>query len=78
MKILHFGWTTLENKITFWKKWPSRLRVKWTNDDLLSIGTIRNKLHWNLNKNTTIFIEESESENFVCKMGRDIVPALMC
>ena len=28
MKILHFCWTTLENKITFWKKWPSRLRVK--------------------------------------------------
>ena len=39
MKILHFCWTTLETEITFWKKWPSRLRVnKWqaitrTNDD---------------------------------------------
>ena len=30
MKILHFCWTTLGNKITYWKKWPSRLRVKWT------------------------------------------------
>ena len=28
MKILQICWTTLENKITFWKKWPSRLRVK--------------------------------------------------
>ena len=28
MKILHFCWTTFGNKITYWKKWPSRLRVK--------------------------------------------------
>ena len=28
MKILHFCWTTFGNKITHWKKWPSRLRVK--------------------------------------------------
>ena len=28
IRILHSWWTTLENKITFWKKWPSRLRVK--------------------------------------------------
>ena len=28
MKILHLWWTTLENNITFWKIWPSRLRVK--------------------------------------------------
>ena len=27
MKILHFCWTTLGNKITYWKKWPSCLRV---------------------------------------------------
>ena len=27
IKILHLWYTTLENKITFWKKWPSRLRV---------------------------------------------------
>ena len=25
--VLHIWWTTLENKITFWKIWPSRLRV---------------------------------------------------
>ena len=29
MKILDFCWTTFRNKITYWKKWPSRLRVKW-------------------------------------------------
>ena len=28
MKILHFCWTTFGNEITYWKKWPSRLRVK--------------------------------------------------
>ena len=27
MKILHLYWTTFGNKITYWKKWPSRLRV---------------------------------------------------
>ena len=27
-KILHIWCTTLENKISFWKKWRSRLRVK--------------------------------------------------
>ena len=25
--VLHFCWTTFRNKITYWKKWPSRLRV---------------------------------------------------
>ena len=33
MKILQICWTTFGNKITYWKKWPSRLRV----DTLISI-----------------------------------------
>ena len=28
MKIIHLCWTTFGNKIRYWKKWPSRLRVK--------------------------------------------------
>ena len=28
IKILHIRWTASENEITFWKKWPSHLRVK--------------------------------------------------
>ena len=28
LKILHIRWTASENEITFWKKWPSHLRVK--------------------------------------------------
>ena len=28
MKILDFCWTTFRNKIIYWKKRPSRLRVK--------------------------------------------------
>ena len=28
MKILQICWTTFGNKIKYWKKWPSRLRVK--------------------------------------------------
>ena len=28
IKISHLWWTTLRNKITFFLKWPSRLRVK--------------------------------------------------
>ena len=27
MKILHLCWTTFGKKITYWKRWPSRLRV---------------------------------------------------
>ena len=27
IKLLHIRWTASENEITFWKKWPSRLRV---------------------------------------------------
>ena len=27
IKILHIRWTASENEITFWKKWPSHLRV---------------------------------------------------
>ena len=28
IKILHIRWTASQNEITFWKKWPSHLRVK--------------------------------------------------
>ena len=31
-KILHICWTTFGNKIVYWKKWPSSLRVKYSND----------------------------------------------
>ena len=27
IKILHIRWTPSENEITFWKKWPSHIRV---------------------------------------------------
>ena len=36
MKILHFCWTTLGNKITYWKKWPSRLRVNWPCETIIT------------------------------------------
>ena len=38
MKILHFCWTTFGNKITYWKKLPSRLRV----NDLTTIKQVSN------------------------------------
>ena len=40
--------------------------ITWTNADLLSFG---NKLQWNMNKDTIIFIKENAFENDVCKMA---------
>ena len=31
--------------------------------------TLRNKIHWNLNRNSYIFIQENASENIVCEMA---------
>ena len=39
-----------------------------TSADLLLILTLGNIFQWNLNKNTTILIQENIFENFVCKM----------
>ena len=32
-------------------------------------GTLRNKLQWNFNQNTKLFIHENASENIVCEMA---------
>ena len=31
--------------------------------------TLKNKLHWNSNQNTTLFVEENAFENVVCEMA---------
>ena len=33
------------------------------------IGTLRNKLQWNINRNSYIFIQENALENVVCEMA---------
>ena len=43
-----------------------RQAITWTNTDLLSF---RNKFHWNLNQNTTLFIEDNVFDNVVWKMA---------
>ena len=44
-----------------------RQAIIWSNAGLLSIKwTIRNKLKWNFNQNTKLFIHENASENIVC------------
>ena len=46
-----------------------RQAVIWTNAGLLSIWTIKNKLQWNFDQNTKLFIHENASENIVCEKG---------
>ena len=45
-----------------------RLAIIWTNARILFIGPWGNKLQWNFNRNSNIFIEENTFENVVCEM----------
>ena len=45
-----------------------RQAIIWTNARILLIGPPRNKLQWNLNRNSYIFIQENPSEDVVWKM----------
>ena len=46
-----------------------RQAIIWTNTGLLSIGTLWNKLYWNLNQDTKVFIHENEFQCVVCEMA---------
>ena len=47
-----------------------RQAIIWTNDGILLIGPLgRNKLQWNLKRNSYIFIQENAFENLVLKMA---------
>ena len=49
---------------------PGRRQVIiWTNARILLIGPPRNKLQWNVNRNSHIFIQENPFENVVWKMA---------
>ena len=55
--------------------------IIWTNDGLLSIGvswTIRNKLQWNLNQNSTIFIQENGFEYVVYNFAVILLQFQIC
>ena len=43
--------------------------IIWTTDGLLSVGPLGNKHQWNLNKNSSVLIDENECGNVVCKMA---------
>ena len=45
-----------------------RQAIIWTNAGILLIGTPRNKLQWNFNRYSNIFIQENAFENIVCEM----------
>ena len=45
---------------------PSHYLNKWR---VIVRWTLRNKLQWNFNQNTKLFIDENASENIVCKMA---------
>ena len=49
-----------------------REAIIWTNDGILLIRPlyiIRNKLQWNCNRNSNIFIQDNAFENIVCEMA---------
>ena len=46
-----------------------RQAIIWTNAGILLIGPLGNKLQWNLNRNSNIFIQENACENVVCEMA---------
>ena len=49
---------------------PGRCQaIIWTNDGILLIGPLPNKLQCNHNQNSYIFIQENTFENVVCKMS---------
>ena len=44
--------------------------IIWTNAGILLIGPlVRNKLQWNFNRNSNIFIQENARENIICEMA---------
>ena len=46
-----------------------RQAIIWTNVGILLIGTLRNKLQWNFNRNSDISIQENAFESVVCEMA---------
>ena len=44
-----------------------RQAIIWTNAKILLYWTLRNKLQWNLNQNSNIFIKENAFESVVCE-----------
>ena len=46
-----------------------RQAIIWTNARVSVNGTLRNKLQWNLNWNSNIFIQENVFESVVCEMA---------
>ena len=45
-----------------------RQAIIWTNVGILLIGPLANKLRWNFNRNSNIFIQENAFESVVCEM----------
>ena len=46
-----------------------RQAIIWTNAGILIIGPLRNKLQWNSNRNSNIFVQENAPENVVSEMA---------
>ena len=51
-----------------WSAFVQIMAIIWANTVIVN-WTIRNKLMWNFNQNTKLFIRENESENIVCEMA---------
>ena len=46
-----------------------RQAIIWTNAEIVVIWNIKNKLQWNFNRNSHIFIQENTFETVVCGMA---------
>ena len=46
-----------------------RQAIIWTNTGILLIELLRNKIQWNLNRNSYIYINENAFQNAVCEMA---------
>ena len=51
--------------------------IIWSNDEILLISNLSNKLQWNLNRDSYIFVQENAFENVVCEMAQ-FFSASMC
>ena len=54
-----------------------RQAIIWTSAGILLFWTLGNKLQWNFNRNSNIFIHENAFENVVCEMA-SILSRLQC
>ena len=70
----HKSLCALEQDLHAWTAPSHHLNQRWN----IVNWTLGNKLQWNFNRNSNIFIEENTFENVVCEMASLFISASMC